>query len=183
MIHLITCIQIIVNTGSPFPSWYNNNPANITPPCIVTMYQYSLFKNNNSDWDSPPFYTSERGYKLQLGVDANGWESGKGTHLSVFVYLMKGEYDEELKWAFIANITIQLLNWSDGSNHIQHTIHHHHEEPVEDRTRVIEGVKAPGGWGIEQFVSHSVLNNDNSDINYINEDKLCFEIISIDIID
>ena len=181
MIHLITCIQIIVNTGSPFPSWYNNNPANITPPCIVTMYQYSLFKNNNSDWVSTPFYTSERGYKLHLSVYANGWGSGKGTHLSVCVYLMKGEYDEELKWPFNANITIQLLNWSDDSNHIQYTIRHH-EAPVEDRTRVIEEVKAPRGWGIFQCVSHSVLNNDNSDINYINEDKLCFEIISIDII-
>ena len=147
------------------------------------MYQYSLFKNNNSDWVSTPFYTSERGYKLLLGVDANGWGgSGKGTHLSVFVYLMKGEYDEELKWPFNANITIQLLNWSDDSNHIQYTIPHH-EVPVEYRTRVIEGVRAAGGMGYDQFVSHSVLNNDNSDINYINEDKLCFEIISIDIVD
>ena len=169
------------NTGPLFPSWYNNNPANITPPCIVTMYQYSLFKNTDSHWDSPPFYTSERGYKLQLRIGANGWESCKGTHLSVGVFLMKGEYDEELKWPFNANrITIQLLNWSDDSNHIQDTIHYH-IALLECRTRVIEGVRAPGGWGIFQFVSHSVLN-DNSDINYINEDKLCFEIISIDII-
>ena len=146
------------------------------------MYQYSLFKNTDSVWISTPFYTSERGYKLQLDVNANVWVSGKGIHLTVFVFLMKGEYDEELKWPFNANITIQLLNWSDDSNHIQDTILHH-KAPVEDRTRVIEGVRAPGGMGYGQFVSHSVLNNDNSDINYINEDKLCFEIISINIID
>ena len=146
------------------------------------MYQYSLFKNTDSDWDNTSFYTGERGYKLLLNVDANGSGSGKGTHLSVFVVLMKGEYDEELKWPFNANITIQLLNWSDDSNHIQDTIPHH-KAPVGYRTRVIEGVLAPAGWGKEKFVSHSVLNNDNSTINYINEDKLCFEIISIDIID
>ena len=146
------------------------------------MYQYSLFKNTDSQWNSTLFYTSERGYKLQLVVYANGSGLGKGTHLSVYVVLMKGEYDEELKWPFNANITIQLLNWSDDSNHIQDTIPYH-EAPVEYRTRVIEGVAAPGGMGYGQFVSHSVINNDNSDINYINEDKLCFEIISIDIID
>ena len=146
------------------------------------MYQYSLFKNTDSDWDNTSFYTGERGYKLQLVVNANGWGFGKGTHLSVGVSLMKGEYDEELKWPFNANITIQLLNWSDDSNHIQDTIRHH-EAPVEYRTRVIEEARAPGGMGYEQFVYHYVLNNDNSDINYINEDKLCFEIISINIID
>ena len=98
-------------------------------------------------WDSTPFYTSERGYKLQLDVNANGSGSGKGTHLSVFVVLMKGEYDEELKWPFNANITIQLLNWSDDSNHIQDTIPHH-KAPVEYRTRVIEGVSSTWWYGL-----------------------------------
>ncbi len=123
------------------------------------------------------FYTSQRGYKLQLVVFVNGKGSGKGTHLSLFVYLMKGEYDQELQWPINANITIQLLNWSSDSNHIQYTIDHY-TTPVEYRTRVIEGVTALGGWGFGQFVSHSVLN----DNNYINEDKLCFKIVSIDII-
>ncbi len=166
-------------TGSPFPSWYiNNNPANITPPCFITMYQYSLFKNNDSEWESTPFYTSERGYKLQLDVYPNGWGASKGTHLSLYVYLLKGEYDHELQWPFNANITIQLLNWSGDSDHIQYTIRHNYAR-IEYRTRVIEGVAAPGGWGYEPFASHSVLN----DSNYVNEDKLCFKIVSIDIIE
>ncbi len=90
---------------------------------------------------------------------------------------MRGEYDHELQWPFNANITIQLLNWSSDSNHIQYTIPHY-RAPVEYRTRVIERVRATGSMGGD-FVSHSVLN----DINYINEDKLCFKIVSIDIID
>ena len=179
MINVFLILSLFHCTGSPFPSWYiNNNPANITPPCIITMYQYSLFKNNSGAvWSSTPFYTSVRGYKLQLYVYPNGFGASKGTHLSLGVYLSKGEYDHELQWPFNANITIQLLNWSSDSNHIQHTIAHY-RAPIECRTRVIEGVAAPGVWGSEQFVSHSVLN----DNNYINEDILCFKIVSIDII-
>ena len=40
-------------------------------------------------------------------------------------------------------------------------IPHHKAPPVEYRTRVIEGVAAPGGSGSSQFVFHSVFNNDN----------------------
>ena len=119
-----------------------------------------------------------RGYKLLLIVYPNGDDASKGTHLSLGVLLMKGEYDHELQWPINANITIQLLNWSSDSNHIQDTIHHY-RAPVDCRTRVIEGESAPGAMGNRQFVSHSVLN----DNNYINEDKLCFKIVSIDIID
>ena len=141
------------------------------------MYQYSLYKNTNSQWTSTPFYTSVKGYKLRLTVYPNGMGASKGTHLSLGVSLMEGEYDHELQWPINAIITIQLLNWSSDSNHIQGTIDHY-RAPIECRTRVIERVAVPDGMGIEQFVSYSVLN----DNNYINQDKLCFKIVSIDII-
>ena len=151
------------------------------PPCTVTMYEFSRWKKNDSPWYSKPFYSSERGYKLQLVVYANGWGSGRGTHVSVYVRLMNGEYDEQLQWPFNATITVQLLNWSCDSNHIEWFIDHY-QSPIEARTRVIEGETAPGGMG-GRFISHSALYTDNSDIKYINEDKLCFRITSIDIID
>ena len=144
------------------------------------MYQYSQYKKTNSEWSSRPFYTSERGYKLQLLVYANGSGSGIGTHVSVFVFLMKGEYDEQLQWPFNATINVQLLNWSHDSDHIEDTIDHY-QSPIEYRTRVIERDRAPGGWGYDQFISHSVLNDDNSDIRYINDDKLCFRIVGVNI--
>ena len=112
------------------------------------------------------------------------YASGKGydrrTYVSVYVCLIEGEYDEQLKWPLNANITLQLLNWSQDSNHIQHTITDYKAQ-LDDRTIIHATDIAPDSWGKEQFISHSAIsNNDNSDIRYIDNDMLCFNI-TIDI--
>ena len=93
-----------------------------------------------------------------LKVDANGYSSGRGTHLSLFVYSLKGEYNDQLQWPFNANITFQLLNWSGDNSHEEKTISHQ-TPPLEYRTRVTEGDTAPGRMGYPQFISHSVLES------------------------
>ena len=42
---------------------------------------------------SAPFYMSRHGYKACLRLYMNGDGAGKGTHLSFFITLMRGEYD------------------------------------------------------------------------------------------
>ena len=128
---------------------------------------------------SNPFYTWPDGYKLKLGLNANGYSFGKGTHVSVTAYLMKGEYDESLKWPFNSEITIQLLNWREDKGHVEKTIDHYNA-PLEYRTRVTQGDIVPGGWGEPDFISHSDLEyNANYNTEYINSDKLCFVISKI----
>ncbi|CAM4561908.1 unnamed protein product, partial [Lepidochelys kempii] len=49
----------------------------------------------------PPIYTSRYGYKLCLKVLPQwGRPTGAGTHISLFLVLMRGEYDFRLKWPF-----------------------------------------------------------------------------------
>ena len=43
---------------------------------------------------------------MGLCIYANGWASGKGTHVSVAVHMMKGEFDSHLKWAFRGEMTV-----------------------------------------------------------------------------
>ena len=117
-----------------------------------------------------------------LKVVANGDGSSKGTHISLYVYLLKGEYDDQLQWPFNANITVQLLNWSGDNSHEEDTIDHH-EAPLEYRTRVTEGDSAPGGIGYDQFISHSVLESVTSDVQFITDNKICFMIMEVNIID
>ena len=52
----------------------------------------------------PGFYTYQHGYKMCIHVDPNGVADGEGTHISIFTYLMKGLYDDHLKWPFRGNI-------------------------------------------------------------------------------
>ena len=152
-----------------------------TPPCTRTLTRYSEYKKTNSKWYSLPFYSSAEGYKLNLCVYANGDGPGKGTHLSLFVYLLKGEYDDQLQWPINAIITTQLLNWSRDKGHKKNTITHHKAE-IDYRTRVIGRDRALGGMGISQFISHSVLESVSSDTRYINEDSVCFRIANVEII-
>ena len=66
---------------------------------------------------SAPFYTSRFGYKLCLRLYMNGDGSGKGTHLSLFLTIMKGEYDSLLQWPFPCRVTMTLLD-QKGKNHV-----------------------------------------------------------------
>ena len=50
------------------------------------------------DIESSPFYRS--GYKFKIGIYPNGFDSGKNTHLTVYLVIMKGEYDATLTWPF-----------------------------------------------------------------------------------
>ena len=59
---------------------------------------------------SAPFYTSRFGYKLCLRLYMDGDGSGKGTHLSFFLTIMRGEYDALLSWPFKQRVTLVLLD-------------------------------------------------------------------------
>ena len=61
---------------------------------------------------SPPFYTSIHGYRVCLRAYLNGDGSGKGTHISLFVVIMKSEYDDLLAWPFAHTVTLSLINQS-----------------------------------------------------------------------
>ena len=49
-------------------------------------------------------------------------EISKGTHISVYVYLIRGEYDDELVWPFEGDIKFEVRNWRENKKHILTTI-------------------------------------------------------------
>lgn len=67
---------------------------------------------------SPPFYSSRYGYKMCGRLYPNGDGEGKGTHMSFFFALMKGEYDNTLKWPFQYRVTLTLVDQVDGTKNL-----------------------------------------------------------------
>ncbi|XP_033121984.1 TNF receptor-associated factor 3-like [Anneissia japonica] len=63
---------------------------------------------------SQPFYAGRFGYKMCARIYLNGDGMGKGTHVSMFFVVMKGDYDALLKWPFDQKVTILLLDQDDG---------------------------------------------------------------------
>uniref|UniRef100_A0A1X7T9H5 MATH domain-containing protein n=2 Tax=Amphimedon queenslandica TaxID=400682 RepID=A0A1X7T9H5_AMPQE len=59
---------------------------------------------------SLPFYFSRYGYKMCLRLYILGDGIGKGTHMSLFFVVMKGEFDNILQWPFTHKVTFKLIN-------------------------------------------------------------------------
>ncbi|XP_067830082.1 TNF receptor-associated factor 2-like isoform X2 [Heptranchias perlo] len=59
---------------------------------------------------SPSFSTHPFGYQLCCRIYPNGDGNGKGSHISLFLAIMKGEYDEVLPWPFKQKVTFMLLD-------------------------------------------------------------------------
>ena len=66
---------------------------------------------------SPCFYTSRYGYKMCARIYLNGDGMGKGTHISVFFVVMRGQYDALLRWPFTQKVTMMLLD-QDNVEHV-----------------------------------------------------------------
>ncbi|XP_011408938.2 PREDICTED: TNF receptor-associated factor 5-like [Amphimedon queenslandica] len=134
---------------------------------VFKLNQFTLKKKGDERWYSPEFYTSPGGYKMSLGVDPNGEGDGKGTHVSCYIYLMAGEYDDTLEWPFQGEVTIELLNQLEDKNHWKQTfklkISSPHEQPN----------PYTAGWGSYKFISHAYKSNN---CQYLENDSLYFKV-------
>lgn len=67
---------------------------------------------------SQPFYTGYFGYKMCARVYLNGDGMGKGSHLSLFFVVMRGEYDALLPWPFKQKVTLMLMDQGPSRKHL-----------------------------------------------------------------
>ena len=76
----------------------------------------------NSALHSAPCFTAEFGYKFCLQVYLDGDGSGRGTHISLFMVIMKSEYDNLLEWPFQKNVKFTLINQQNRSKDLTEKI-------------------------------------------------------------
>ena len=165
---LMSATQVALDVQKP--------PVFITPPDIV-MTDFEEHKKAKDVWYSPPFYSHIGGYRMCLRVDANGNGTGTSTHVSVFVTLMRGGHDDQLKWPFRGDVTIQLLNQTRDDGHLVKTV------PFDDRVcddnaaRVVGQERAIGGLGCQHFLAHNAVRTENEE--YLKNDCLKFRITKV----
>lgn len=145
-----------------------------TVPVEFTVGGFKAMKESNLSWFSPHFYTHQKGYKMCLRVDANGTMMSRGTHASVFVHLMRGEYDDELKFPFRGDITIQLLSQEDDY-HCQHTIRFSDKILDVLGARVMTGDRAVFGFGVSKFINQQQLHP-----RYLKGNSLILRVVKVE---
>ena len=165
-----------------FRPWLRNTPTCYPrPPWVVKLEGFEN-KRNEEKWYSDPVYSHFGGYKMCLRIHPNGYGYGKNTHISVFVHLMKGDNDDNLKFPFKGCIVVSLLNQLEDKNHRT-------REPwsPEDRVynsangRVTTEERSGFGWGRTQFIPHNDLNyNSDKNCQYIKNDCLFFRVDKIE---
>lgn len=145
-------------------------------PITFTLSEYeSRKRNGDMGWSSSPFYTHYQGYKMCLWVDIGGNGPGKGIYISVFLSLMKGEYDPKLKWPFRGSVIIQLLNQRDQELHHTEVIKYHENTPNATAGKVTEEGRMSKPWGKGKFVKHDDLRSGG----FVKNDCLKFRVYKI----
>lgn len=126
----------------------------------------------------PPFFTHPHGYRLCLQVFPNGYRRGKGTHVSLFMYVMQGPFDSLLKWPFRGELTVQVVNQVGD---------HDHWEATSDRklggmhaVRVIGRERAEGGWGFHHFIPHTILEHGSAkEVQFVKENHFIVRVVDV----
>ncbi|XP_015721134.1 TNF receptor-associated factor 3 isoform X4 [Coturnix japonica] len=118
---------------------------------------------------SQPFYTGYFGYKMCARVYLNGDGMGKGTHLSLFFVIMRGEYDALLPWPFKQKVTLMLMDQGPSRRHLGDAF-----KPDPNSS----SFKRPDGEmniasGCPRFVAQTVLENGT----YIKDDTIFIKVI------
>ena len=130
----------------------------------------------------PSFYAHPHGYLMCLGVYPNGLHAGKGTHVSIYTCLMKGPFDDHLKWPFRGDITIQIVNQDGDHHHVEWTIHYTEITPYAIASRVTGSKERATGWGFHKFLAHTNLGYKSAlKTQYLKDDIIIVRVVRVTI--
>ena len=153
-----------------------------TPPVTFTVDKFRERQRVNDKWVSVPFYSHYGGYKMCLTLYPNGNKRGCGSHVSLYIHFMKGEYDNFLHWPFEGHITVLLLNQTGTLMLATKAPCGHHERvicldtqaSIPSRVRVTDAVGSyTSGCGCDEFISHELLGE------YLGGDCLKVKVVDI----
>ena len=111
------------------------------------------------------------GYKFKISMYPNGVSAGENTHLSVYLIIMKGEYDATLTWPFDKKVTFTLIDQQENEHNRENIAESTTLDPK--RSSFARPVKEENdGWGFHNFVSHEKLQKRS----YIVDDTIFVQV-------
>ena len=149
-------------------------------PVIIQLEDFEQKKVNHVVWQSPPFYTDPFGYKLCLVVYANGCCGGEGSHMSAFVHVMAGEFDDQNDWPIDEEISVELQNQLEPRRHHIVDCSLTRSKPLHIRRKVQRSpetnARARKGSGTPTFITHSTLYSSSGRCQYLKNNCLYFAV-------
>jgi len=140
---------------------------------IVEITNYSEKKAQEvsgkaASWKSQVFYTSRYGYKMNVLIQLNGYNTGLGSHLSVSAGVVHSDHDDSLIWPFTPAICMCIIDPEVNENLTRKdyevtTGKLSYDKPSSEKDIYI---------GVPQFALHSVVE----DPKYLKNDTLYIKV-------
>jgi len=143
-------------------------------PVIGKVPEYGKKKRDAEEWYSNSFYSHDKGYKMCICVDCSGDDDAKGTHLSVFLCLMKGPHDDKLAWPLREKFQVKLFNQISDCEHYSDIMDYSDAE-FDIAGRVIDGGRGKG-WGSPKFIFNEDLTEVTPTCQYLKDDCIFFQV-------
>ena len=128
------------------------------PPFYFTISSFKHYQKNEFTFFSEPFYSHPGGYKMRVKIHPNGFGDAKGAYMGLYVSILHGEFDDQLRWPFNGSITVQAYNRTTEQWSNKQTINMNKEECAKKVQRCVDKL-TPGSWGNYKFLSLSDLND------------------------
>ena len=128
---------------------------------IFTFTQYSKRKCSNCVVNSDPFYSHHHGYKCKLIIHYSSLN-----FISALLYLMKGEYDNQLNWPVEVKVQLELLNQNGDHHHVVRTMNMKWNKDKRDTCNIID----------DSLMKYPDLEKSSDGVQYMMNDCLKFRV-------
>ncbi|XP_065890742.1 TNF receptor-associated factor 2-like [Dysidea avara] len=140
-------------------------------PVTIKMLDYAQKRKDKVDWYSDYFFTDHKGYKICVNIYAAGYLSCD-THLSVYLYNMKGPHDVQLRWPPRGRFEVTLLNQINCGEHYLGTglFQFDGQKRVSDGERQLM-------WYSHQFITNEELHEITATHQYLKDDSIFLQVV------
>ena len=129
---------------------------------VLTFTQYSKKKCSNCVVDSDPFFSHHHGYKFKLRI----YYLSSLSVISALLYIINGEYDDQLNWPVEFKVQLELLNQNGDHHHVVRTENMKWNKDQRDT------------WGIidDGLMKYLDLEKSSDGVQYMMNDCLKFRV-------
>ena len=125
---------------------------------VLTFTQFAHFKGSRyNEVISDTFYSHHHGYKFKLRIIY-----APDNHACLYLYLVTGEYDDQLHWPVEVKVRLQLLNQAGN---------HHHVEKIKATSKWKKNDR--DSYRLSDVIKYSELEMKGDGVKYIMND--CFK--------
>ena len=160
----------------------------ITPPTL-TLNNFQKLYTKKEYWKSPDFYSHAGGYKMCLVVFPRSETDHKGVeYIGVYLQMLAGEFDDQLKWPFYGQVGIRMLNQVADRDHVERTLLDASSYSKEGfHLKMVDrvmGNSTPSVWGCGSFMPIKNLHlNRNTNTQYLKDDCIRFQVVDVSLLE